>query len=78
MDFEFGQELALWGSPKAIKLWDEWRLAPTKGNAGGKELLLLMEKILFQLRKDLGTKGKHKTGDILKLYINDFDEAFKA
>ncbi len=37
-----------------------------------------MEKILFQLRKDLGTKGKHKTGDILKLYINDFDEAFKA
>ena len=49
--YEFGQELTLWGSAKAIKLWDDWRLAPNKGKADGKELLLLMEKSLFNYVK---------------------------
>lgn len=75
--YEFGQELTLWGSTKAIKLWDDWRLAPNKGKADGKELLLLMEKIIIQLRKDMGQGGRLAEGDILKLYINDFDEAMK-
>lgn len=75
--YEFGQELTLWGSTKAIKLWDEWRLAPHKGNTDGTELLLLMEKSLFQLRRDMGQKGGLAKGDILKLYINDFDEAIR-
>lgn len=73
--YEFGQELALWGSAKAIKLWDEWRLASFNGKIDAAELLLLMEKIMFQLRKDMGQKGRLTQGDILKLYINDFDEA---
>lgn len=67
----------MWGSAKAIKLWDDWRLAPNKGKADGKELLLLMEKIIIQLRKDMGQGGRLAEGDILKLYINDFDEAMK-
>lgn len=75
--YEFGQELTLWGSAKAIKLWDDWRLAPNKRKADGRELLLLMEKIIIQLRKDLGQGGRLSEGDILKLYINDFDEAMK-
>ena len=73
--YEFGQELTLWGSAKAIKLWDDWRLAPNKGKADGKELL--MENIVIQLRKDMGQGGRLAEGDILKLYINDFDEAMK-
>lgn len=73
--YEFGQELALWGSAKAIKLWDEWRLASFNGKTDAAELLLLMDKIMFQLRKDMGQKGHLTQGDILKLYINDFDEA---
>lgn len=36
-----------------------------------------MEKILFQLRKDMGQRGGLAKGDILKLYINDFDEAIR-
>jgi len=75
--YEFGQELTLWGSAKAIKLWDDWRLAPNKGKADGKGLLLLMEKIIIQLRKDMGQGGRLAEGDILKLYINDFDEAMR-
>lgn len=75
--YEFGQELTLWGSTKAIKLWDDWRLAPNKGKADGKELLLLMEKIIIQLRKDMGQGGRLAEGDILKLYINDFDESMR-
>lgn len=75
--YEFGQELTLWGSAKAIRLWDDWRLAPNKGKADGKELLLLMEKIIIQLRKNMGQGGRMAEGDILKLYINDFDEAMK-
>lgn len=75
--YEFGQELTLWGSAKAIKLWDDWRLAPNKGKADGKELLLLMEKIIIQLRKDMGQGGRLAEGDILKLYINDFDESIR-
>lgn len=75
--YEFGQELTLWGSAKPIKLWDDWRLAPNKGKADGKELLLLMGKIIIQLRKDMGQGGRLAEGDILKLYINDFDESMR-
>lgn len=75
--YEFGQELTLWGSKKAIKLWNDWRLASHRGKPDGTELLLLMEMILFQLRKDMGQRGGLAKGDILKLYINDFDEAIR-
>lgn len=75
--YEFGQELTLWGSAKAIKLWDDWRLAPNKGKADGKELLLQRGKIIIQLRKDMGQGGRLAEGDILKLYINDFDESMR-
>jgi hypothetical protein len=36
-----------------------------------------MEKIIIQLRKDMGQGGRLAEGDILKLYINDFDEAMR-
>lgn len=37
-----------------------------------------MEKVLMQLRKDMGEKHKLKQGDLLKLFVNDYDEAMRA
>lgn len=71
---EFSQALTLWGSPKAIKQWNEWRKANTGGKPDPKELLYAMESIMMQLRADMGQKGGLKKGDLLRLFINDLDD----
>lgn len=71
---EFSRALTLWGSPKAIKLWNEWRLASVKGNPTPDELLLAMEQIMMQLRRDMGQKRGLGKGDLLRMFINDVDE----
>ena len=71
---EFSRALTLWGSPKAIKLWNEWRLASVKGNPIPDELLLAMEQIMMQLRRDMGQKRGLGKGDLLRMFINDVDE----
>ena len=74
---EFGQELVLWGSAKAIRLWNEWRLASVNGKPSGEDLLFAMEKVLIQLRIDMGQKKGLKEGDILRMFINDIDVALE-
>lgn len=54
--YEFGQELTLWGSAKAIKLWDDWRLAPNKGKADGKEFASSNGKNHYSTSKRYGTR----------------------
>lgn len=71
---EFGQALTLWGSPKAIKQWNEWRQANAGGIPDPEKLLFTMERIMMQLRADMGQKGRLKKGDLLKLLINDLDD----
>ena len=73
----FNQELTLWGSPKAIQLWSEWRLSSVDGTPDATNTLFKMEKVLIQLRKDMGQKRGLKEGDLLKLSINDVDTALK-
>ena len=51
---DFNQSLTLWGSSKAIRLWDEWRLATVGKQPSASELLFAMEKVLIQLRRDMG------------------------
>ena len=70
---EFNQSLTLWGSSKAIRLWDEWRLATVGRQPSASELLFAMEKVLIQLRRDMGQGRGLKKGDLLKLFINDVD-----
>lgn len=70
----FTKELVLWGSPKAIRAWGEWRTASTKGAPDPKDLLFGMEKVMIQLRKDMGQKSGIKVGDILRLTVNDIDD----
>lgn len=70
----FTKELVLWGSPKAIRAWGEWRTASAKGAPDPKDLLFGMEKVMIQLRKDMGQKRGIKVGDILRLTVNDIDD----
>lgn len=74
---QFNRELTLWGSSKAIRLWGNWRTSTAAGHLKPLDLLLGMEKVLVQLRKDMGIRGRLSKGDILRLTINDFDEVLK-
>ncbi len=71
---EFNKELTLWGSSKAIKQWGEWRTASANSALNPKQVLLEMERVMIQLRRDMGQKRGLKQGDILKLTINDVDQ----
>lgn len=72
---QFNQGLTLWGSSKAIKKWDKWRLLSTKPPVNPIDVMHGMEDVLIQLRKDMGERENLKQGDILKLTINDYDES---
>ena len=74
---EFNQGLTLWGSSRAIQKRDEWRLISAKQFSDPYAVLHGMEKVLMQLRKDMGEKHKLKQGDLLKLFVNDYDDAVK-
>lgn len=72
--YEFTKELTLWGSSKAIKAWGNWRAESFKNNLDSQQLLFGMERVLIQLRKDMGLKRGIKEGDLLRLSINDIDD----
>ena len=71
---QFTKELTLWGSSKAIKAWGNWRVASSKGLNNPNDLLFGMEKVLVQLRKDMGLKHGIAEGDLLRLIVNDIDD----
>lgn len=71
---QFTKELTLWGSSKAIKVWGNWRIASSRGHNDPKDLLFGMEKVLIQLRKDMGLKRGIAEGDLLRLTVNDIDD----
>lgn len=70
---EFNKKLTLWGSSKAIKLWGEWRISSTKTPNDPNAVLFGMEKVVLQIRRDLGQKKGLQNGDILRLIVNDID-----
>lgn len=71
---QFTKELTLWGSSKAIKAWGNWRVASSRGLNDPRELLFGMERVLIQLRKDMGLKRGIAEGDLLRLTVNDIDD----
>lgn len=70
----FSQELTLWGSNKVVRLWVDYRTKATQLN--GVDNLFQYEKILYEIRKDMGFK-KMKKGTLLKFVVNDLDESLK-
>ena len=52
-------------------------MASVNGKPSGEDLLFAMEKVLIQLRIDMGQKKGLKEGDILRMFINDIDAALE-
>lgn len=71
---EFTKELTLWGSSKAIKAWGNWRVESAREIGDPKALLFGMERVLIQLRRDMGLRGGIAKGDLLRLTVNDIDQ----
>lgn len=71
----FSKELTLWGSPKVVNGWIKFRENALKDNSGI-ENLLQVEKIMNDMRKDLGLP-KVKEGNLLGLFVNDIKQAIK-
>ncbi len=72
---KFSKQITLWGSSNVVNLWVKFRENGAKPDSGT-ENLLLMEKIMNEMRKDLGLK-KVKKGNLLAFFVNDIKQALK-
>ena len=72
----FSKEITLWGSPKVVKKWVQFRENGAKTDAGIQNLFVL-EEIMNEMRKDLGQK-KTKKGNLLAFFVNDIKSAMGA
>lgn len=78
---EFNQKMMVWGSDSVLSAWGEWRktIAPMSGDdADPRNLAKMMhgyENIIYAIRRDLGHKNNGLAkGDLLRLFINDYDD----
>lgn len=72
---EFSKGLTLWGSNRVVKKWLKYRRESI--NSGGTETLILMEDIIYEIRKDIGLGRRLKKGDMLSFFINDIEKLIK-
>jgi hypothetical protein len=73
-------KLILFGPPAVIKAWVEWRQTPVPEPVEGETIdpsaMFAFERVLLSVRADLGRDNSGLApGDLLRIYINDFDEA---
>jgi hypothetical protein len=71
-------KLLLYGPASIIKEWIEFRLyGVSADDPTNPTSLLNYEKLLLLVRKDLGHDDSAlKLGDLLRVYVNDFDEMY--
>jgi hypothetical protein len=74
---QFNKELTLWGSSKAIQAWGNWRRCSSSGSVDPLQNLFGMEKVMIQLRKDMGMRRGIRKGDLLRLMVSDIDSFLK-
>lgn len=68
---EFSKGLTLWGSNRVVKKWLKYKKASlSQPNA---DSLLLLEDIIYEIRKDVGLRKKLGKGDMLSIFINDVE-----
>ncbi len=72
---EFSKGLTLWGSNRVVKKWLKYRRQSI--NHGGTETLILLEDIIYEIRKDVGLGRRLKQGDMLSFFINDVENLMK-
>ena len=68
---EFARKLILWGGRRVIKEYSAFRdLGFRLAGESDALLLLSFEKVLFEIRRDLGHSNRGlRQGDLLSLYI---------
>lgn len=74
---EFSQGLTLWGSNKVVQKWIKYRKAATD-NPNLENLLLLLEDIIYEIRRDIGQRKRMRKGDMLSIFINDIEKIVKG
>lgn len=72
----FSKSITLWGSPRVVSNWVKFREIAMKDGNKGIENLLITEKLMNDMRKDLGLP-KVKKGNLLAFFINDIKDAMK-
>lgn len=72
---EFSRGLTLWGSNRVIKKWLKYRNGADLRK--GSETLLMLEDIIYEMRKDVGLRKKMKKGNMLSFFINDIENLKK-
>lgn len=73
----FNSKLSLWGSPKVVKKWNAFRKSSLEVKfKSDAELLILMEEVMNEMRKDLGVKSVGQ-GNLLSFFINDIENVIK-
>ena len=73
----FNSKLSLWGSPKVVKKWNAFRKSSLEiKSKSDTELLILMEEVMNEMRKDLGVKSVGQ-GNLLSFFINDIENVIK-
>lgn len=71
---KFSEQLTLWGSSRVVKKWLKFRTSSQIQGVDPKQNLLVLEDIIFEIRRDMGQKKNGlKQGDLLKFFINDVD-----
>lgn len=75
---ELTTKLVLYGPAPIIREWNEFRLhGVSADDPTDPTSLLNYEKLLLLVRKDLGHDDSDlKLGDLLRVYVNDFDEMY--
>lgn len=73
---EFSKGLTLWGSNKVVKKWLKYRKASLE-NISPESSLILLEDIIYEIRKDVGLRKKLGKGDMLSIFINDIENIIK-
>ena len=75
---KFTRKLILWGSNGVVKEYSTFRQVSSQPvKEGSLELLIQFEKVLLEMRKDLGHGATTtiKKGELLSLFINDWQTA---
>lgn len=63
---EFSKGLTLWESNKVVKKWLKYRKASLE-NISPESSLILLEDIIYEIRKDVGLRKKLGKGDMLSI-----------
>ncbi len=72
--YKFSKGITLWGSKKVVKRWVQFRELANSGKS--QEMMIVIEKLMNEMRKDMGTK-RVKKGNLLALTINDIKDYIK-